>query len=168
MKAAAPGSHNIDLLSAKSDAGVPLTATATGGAMGISRTAGTSLQLVGEATSSNAKTDKALFSITMPATYVSGSNFTVSVDCLAAGTGTITGGSTTMTLAAYLESIGVETSLTVSAAQPILTTASVLTFTITGTTSILAGSQVLLEFAMLITSASGANTGNVNSVSYTA
>jgi len=158
--------HNLFLTDALSDAGIALTATATGGACGISRTAGTSLTLVGEVTSSNAKTDKATFLINLPGSYVAGSNFTVAVNCLAAGTGTLTAVSTTMTCNVYTEIAGVEALLTVSAAQPILITPSTLTFTVTGVAGMVAGSQVAIEFAMLITTSSGGNTGTINSVSY--
>lgn len=161
------GQNFLPLTAAKSDAGVALTATSTGGAVGIARTAGTSLTLVGEATSSNAKTDKAMWEFVLPQTYIAGADIPVTVNCNYAGSGTITAISTTMTVAAYTEANGVETALTVSAAQQIPATATNLTFTITGT-SLVPGQRLVIELVMLITTSSGANTGQVNKVSFTA
>jgi hypothetical protein len=167
LVAAASGNHLMALTDAKSDAGVPLTSTATGGAMGVSRTAGTSLVLVGEATSASAKTDKALFLFNLPSTYVAAGNFTVSVNCAATG-GTITAATTTMTVNAYTEVLGVETGLTVSAAQEIPATAATLTFTVTGVAGMAPGSQIAIELVMLVTTSASAGTGTVYSVSYSA
>lgn len=157
----------LALTSGKADTGAGLTATATGGAMGISRTAGTSLVLVGEATSSSAKTDKAVFEFNLPDSYVAGSNIVFSVNASVTGSGTLTGASTTMTPTLYTEVNGTETALTISAAQQIVAAGSTLAFTVTGT-GLVPGSHVTLELVMLITSASGANTGQVNAVSYVA
>lgn len=159
--------NSLSLTSAKSDAGVSLTATSTGGAMGVSRTAGTSLQLAGEATSGSAKTDKAMWEFVLPQTYAAGADIPVIVNCNYTGSGTITAVSTTMTVAAYTEVNGVETALTVSAAQQFTGTATNYTFTITGTT-LVAGQRLVIELVMLVTSASGANTGFVNRVSFKA
>ncbi len=159
----------LKLTDAKSDLGVPMTAAAgtPSGTVGISRTAGTSMLLVGEVTSSNAKTDKAVFETNLADTYIAGANIPVTVNCDYAGSGTVTAASTTMTVAAYTEINGVETALTVSAAQQIPALASVadLTFTITGT-GLVPGSHVVIELTMLVTTASGANTGQINSVAY--
>jgi hypothetical protein len=159
----------LALSSAKSDLGEAITATAgtPTGTVGISRTAGTSLQLVGETTSGNAKTNKALFEFDLPDSYVAGSDIALKANCNYSGSGTVTAASTTMTVTAYTEVNGVEAALTVSAAQRIPSTATDLTFTITGT-GLTPGAHVALELAMLVTSSSGANTGNINSVSYTA
>jgi hypothetical protein len=158
--------RNLPLTAAKSDAGVALTATATSGAVGVTRTAGTGLTLDGEATSGNAKTDKAVWEFNLPDSYVAGQNIAVTVNCNYSGAGTVTGASTTMTVAAYTESTaGAETALTVSAAQQMAATAGPLVFTITGT-GLVPGQRVALELVMLVTSSSGANTGHINSVSY--
>lgn len=162
-----PPARQLKITDAKSDAGVALTASATGGAMGVSRTAGTSLALVGEATSSSAKTDKAIWEIILPETYQPGAAVLVDVNCLATG-GTITAGSTTMTVAAYTELNGVETALTVSAAQQIPAVATDLIFTITASAAMLVGSRIVLELVMLVTTSVGAGTGQVNSVTFLA
>jgi hypothetical protein len=159
---AAPIRHLL-LSQALSDAGVGLTTTAGSGAMGISRTAGTSFVLVGETTSSSAVTDKVLWSITTPETYISGNNINVLINGNYSGTGTITAASTTLTVAAYSLVAGVETALTVSAAQRLPATATVLTFVITGTNLTPLG-VLLIELTMLVTSSSGANTGQINEV----
>lgn len=164
-----PQTRNLALTDAKADSGIPLTATAgtPTGAVGVSRTAGTSLQLVGEATSASAKTDKAFWEFDLPSTYVAGSNIPVIVNAIVTGSGTLTAASTTITVAAYTETGGVETALTVSAAQQFDKTGEVLTFAITGT-GLTPYQHVALEITMLVTSASGANTGALNSVAIVA
>lgn len=161
-----PISRPQPLTNGKSDAGVPMTAAAgtPTGTVGVSRTAGTSLTLVGEATSSSAKTDKVLFEFNIPDTYVTGTSIPVTVNASVSGSGTLTAASTTITLAAYSETDGVEAALTVSAAQQIVAAGSNLVFTVTPSTAIVAGRRMVLEITMLVTSSSGANTGVVNAV----
>ena len=156
------------LTDAKSDLGVPMTAAAgtPSGTVGVSRSAGTSLTLVGEATSgADNKTDKALFEFSLPDSYKAGSDISLVVNCNTTGT-VITAASTTMTVAFYTESNdGAETAGTVSAAQQIPATAGDLTFTITGT-GLVPGQHVAVELTMLVTTASGAAHGIINSVRY--
>lgn len=156
------------LTDGKSALGVPLTAAAgtPSGAVGVSRTAGTSLVLVGEATSGSAKTDKVMFELNTAATYIAGANIPIVVNANYTGGGTITAVSTTLTVLAYSEVAGVETALTVSAAQQFTGTAANYTFTVTGT-GLVVGSHIVVEVDMLVTSASGANTGQINSVALT-
>lgn len=154
----------LALTDAKSDAGIPLAVAAAAGAFGVSRTAGTSLFLIGEATSGNAKTDKAMWEFNLPTSYKPATDIPIVVNCNYAGVGTVTGASCTMTVQAYTEANGVETALTVSAAQQIPSTATNLTFTLTGT-NLTPGQRIVIELVMLITSASGANTGQVNRLS---
>lgn len=154
----------LPITSAKSDAGVGLTATATGGAMGVSRTAGTSLRLVGEATSASAVTDKAMWEFSLPDTYVAGAVIPVNANAAIGGTGTITAASCTLALAAYSEALGVETALTVTGGtQQIVAGGGTLSWNVAGT-GLVPGSHVALELTMLITTATGANTGQVNEV----
>lgn len=155
----------LPLTNAKSDAGVALTATATSGAMGVARTAGTSLTLVGEATSASAKTDKAMFEIVLADTYVAGANIPIIVNCNYTGSGTVTAASTTMTVNAYSEINGVETALTVSGAQQFTGTATDYTFTLTGT-NLTPGERIVIELVMLVTTSAGTATGQVNKVAY--
>lgn len=163
-----PIGRSVPLSDGKSDAGVPMTAAAgtPSGTVGISRTAGTSLQLVGEATSSSAKTDKVLFEIRVPDTYVApiGGTFPVTINAAVNGSGTLTAASTTITLAAYTETDGVEAALTVSAAQQIVAAGSNLVFNVTPTAAVAPGRRIVLELTMLVTTASGANTGVINAV----
>ncbi len=157
----------LALTNAKSDLGVPMTAAAgtPSGTVGVSRTAGTSLTLIGEATSgAAAKTDTALFEFNLPDSYVAGANIAVTVNCNTTGS-TITAASTTMTVAAYTEIAGAEAALTVSAAQQIPATAGNLVFTVTGT-GLTPGAHVAVELTMLVTTSAGAAHGIINSVSY--
>ncbi len=157
----------LALTNAKSDLGVPMTAAAgtPSGPVGVSRTAGTSLTLIGEATSgAAAKTDTALFEFNLPDSYVAGANIAVTVNCNTTGS-TITAASTTMTVAAYTEIAGAEAALTVSAAQQIPETAGNLVFTVTGT-GLTPGAHVAVELTVLVTTSAGAAHGIINSVSY--
>ena len=158
------------LTNGKSDLGVPMTAAAgtPSGTVGVSRTAGTSLVLVGEATSgAQAKTDKVIFETNLADSYVAGAAIPITVNCNYSGT-VVTGSSTTMTVTAYSEVNGVETALTVTAPASILipSTAANLTYSLAGT-GLSPGSHIVVELTMLVTSASGAVTGQINSVSLT-
>ena len=62
----------------------------------MSRAAGTSLVLVGETTSSNAKTDKALFETNLADSYIAGANIAVTLNANYAGSGTPTAATTTL------------------------------------------------------------------------
>lgn len=163
-----PAVRYLPLTGAKADTGVALTGTATGGAMGVSRTAGTSLVLVGEATSASAKTDKALWEFDLPDTYVSGSTVPIVVNANYTGGGTVTAASTTLTVNAYTEVNGVETALTgITAAQQFTGTATNYTFTIPAA-GLAIGTHLVVEIVMLVTTSAGAATGQINSVGFTA
>ena len=158
----------LRLTDAKSDLGVPLTASAgtPSGTVGVSRSAGTSLQLLGEATSANAKTDNALFEFDLPDSYVANANVAITVNCATNNTTDVTAASTTMTVNAYTEVNGAETALTVSAAQQIPGAATDLVFTLTGT-GLVPGAHISIELVMLVTTTSGGTAhGIINSVKY--
>lgn len=155
----------LALVEAKADTGVSLTATATGGAVGVKRTAGTSLTLDGETASSGAATDKAMWELNLPSTYVPGANIPVIVNANYTGAGTPTAATTTITVTAYTEVNGVEAALTVSAAQQFTGVAANYTFTITGT-GLVVGSHIVIEVTMLVTNAASTNVGHINSVAY--
>lgn len=156
----------LPLTSALSVAGIDLTATPGAGAFGITRTDGISIALTGEATSgAAAKTDQAIWEVNLSDSYVAGSNIALTVNCNTSGT-VITAASTTMTATAYSEYNGAETALTVSAAQQIPATAADLVFTITGT-GLTPGITVVVVLTMLVTTASGAAHGVINSVALT-
>lgn len=158
---------SLPLTAARADNGAVLTATATGGAMGISRTAGTSLALVGETPTASAATDKALWEILLPNTYVPGNNITVALDAVVTGAGTLTAASTTLAVAAYTEIAGVEAALTVTGSQQFGKTESTYTFTVTGT-NLVAGQRIVIEVTMVVTTSAGACTGNLKEVTVTA
>jgi hypothetical protein len=154
------------------DAGLPLaTVTASGTTPGIARTAGTSQYLTGVATSgAQTVTTKMLWNFNISASYVAGATIPVVVQCVVPTATDVTASTTTMTVAAYSVSpAGVETSLTVSAAQQIpITTAAALTFSVTGT-GLVGGQRMALELTMAVTTiAGGASNGEVLSVSYLA
>ncbi len=158
----------LRLTDAKADTGVPLTATAGSGVMGVSRTAGTSLQLAGEATSASAVTDKAMWEFDLPDTYTAGAAIPISVNCAISGSGTLTAASCTMALAAYSEANGVESALAVTGgAQQIVAAGGTLSWTIAGA-GLVPGAHVAVELTQVITSSLGANTGEVNAVWYVA
>lgn len=159
----------LSLTEGKSDLGVPMTAAAgtPTGTVGVARTAGTSLTLVGEATSSSAKTNKVIFEFNLPSTYVAGANIPVVVNANYTGSGTVTAASTTITAQLYTETNGVEAAVTTSAAQQFTGTATNYTYTVTGT-GLVAGQHVMLELTMLVTTSAGAATGQLNSVAYQA
>lgn len=170
LTAFTPPARYLRLSDAKSDLGVPLTAAAgtPSGTVGISRTAGTSMTLVGEATSSSAKTNKAVWELNLPDTYNAGVAIPVDINASISGTGTLTAASCTVTLTAYSEVNGVEAALSVTGgAQQMVPAGSDLLWTVAGT-GLVPGSHVALEAAMLVTSSSGANTGAINSISFTA
>lgn len=169
-----PATRRLKLTDAKSDVGVALTASAGSGAMGVSRTAGTSLTLAGETTSSSAKTDKAMWEFTLPDTYVTGAAITIASEANYTGGGTVTAAATTLTMNAYSETdAGVEAAITVTGgAQQFTGTNATYTWSISAVNaaaaSLAAGVRVVLEMVMLVTTSSGGATGQVNSVSYTA
>jgi hypothetical protein len=167
----APAARYLPLTDVKTAAGLPLaTGTAATTLPGIARTAGTSMYLTGAATSgATPATTNMLWEFDLPTTYVAGAAIPVGVNCVVPVATDVTAASTTMTVLAYTEVNGVETALTVSAAQQIpITTAATLTFSITGT-GLVPGAHIVLELTMLVTTTSGgASSGQVNSVGITA
>ncbi len=172
IQGAAPAVRYLPITDVHSITGLPLlTATAATTLPGIARTAGTSAYLTGVATADTTPATTAMmWELDLPDTYVAASNIPVLINCVVPVATFVTAASTTMTVAAYsVSAAGVETALTVSAAQQIaLTTASTLTFTITGT-PLVRGSRIVLSLTALVTTtAGGASSVRVNSVGYTA
>jgi hypothetical protein len=161
--------RRIPLTDAKSDLGVPLTVTAVSGAMGITRVAGSSLQLVGEVASAGSNTtDKAFFEIVLPDTYVAGANISAIVDVSVLGSGTVNATATMVSLAAYTYSNGVETAVSVTpTSQQVSGTAVDYTFVINGG-SIVSESRMGLETTLVMHPSSGVITGTINKVEYVA
>ena len=159
----------LALADARLDSGVISTAT-TGSstAYGTARTAGTSYALIGAATSSSAVTTKAMWETNVASTYVSGATIPVVVNANYTGTGTITGASTTLTVTAYTEVGGVETAISgITAAQQFTGTATNYTFNIPTSAGLVVGQHIVVEVTMLVTTASGANTGQLNAIGLT-
>ena len=161
--------RNLSLTDARFDSGITGAASgASGTGFNIARTAGTSYSLTGVATSSSAVTTKVMWETNVASTYASGTAIPVVVNANYTGSGTITGASTTLTVAAYTEIGGVETALTgITAAQPFTGTAAAYTFNIPSTAGLAAGQHITIEVTMLVTSASGANTGQINGIGVT-
>lgn len=155
----------IKLAEFKNITGAALGAAAAAGVLGYTVTLGTAYFLVGEATSSSAKTDTGMVEIVLPQNYVDGQPIALKVNANYTGSGTVTAASCSVTAAAYLlaDAGTMGASLIATAAQLITATAQDLSFVITGT-SLKPGARLLLELSLLVTSASGANTGQVNSV----
>lgn len=159
----------LPLTDGHSALGVPFTATPGTPAttLGITRTAGTSMVLTGETTSSSAKTNSAIWEFNLPSTYVAGANIPVVINTGYTGGGTVTAASTTIAAQMYSESAtGAETTITTSAAQQISGTVAPYTFTVTGT-GLVPGQHVVLQVTLLVTTSAGGATGTVNSVAYT-
>lgn len=168
LEALSTPDRQLMLVNAKDATGVGLTATAGSGNMGIARTAGTSLTLVGEATSGNAKTNAATFFTNLPDSYTVGDAVTVKANAIVSGAGTLTAASTTLEVAANSVSKGVEAALVVTGgAQQVGKTAADLTWSI-ASTGLAPGSQIALIATFIVTSSSGANTGTINSMAISA
>jgi len=161
--------HWLSLTDARFDSGITGAASgASGTGFNIARTAGTSYDLTGVATSSSAVTTKFLFETDVASTYVAGSAIPVVVNANYTGSGTITAASTTLTLNAYTEVGGVETAITgITAAQQFNSTPANYTFNIPSTAGLVPGQHIALELVMLVTTASGANTGQLNAIGHT-
>ena len=159
----------LSLTDFRFDAGtIPATSGASTTGFNISRTAGTSYALTGVATSSSAITTKFLAETNVASTYVAGTAIPVVINANYTGSGTITAASTTLTLNAYTEVGGVETAITgITAAQQFTGTAANYTFNIPSTAGLVAGQHIAIELVMLVTTSSGANTGQLNSVGLT-
>lgn len=143
------------------------SATGTSTAFGIARTAGTSYDLVGAATSSSAVTTKAIVELTISSTFTAGA-VPVTVNVNYTGSGTITAASTTINMAAYTEEGGVEaaiTGVTPASAQQITGTATGYVFTIPASAALTPGKHINLEFTMVVTTSAGAATGQINGAS---
>lgn len=155
----------LPLLEAKNVDGTTLSASASSGKFGLTVTPGTSEYLLTEAANSNTKTDVAIWEVVLPATYIAGSDITVTASTLyTLGSGTV--GTHTLGFAAYLcADAGTQGStLIATAAQTVPATVGDVTFTITGTT-LTAGARLMLTATLIIQDTGGSNiTARVNSV----
>ena len=159
----------LDLSGARLDSGIISTsATGSSTAFGIARTAGTSYALIGAATSSSGVTTKAMWEVRVASTYVAGSIIPVVLNANYTGSGTVTAGSTTLTVTAYTEVGGVETAISgITAAQQFTGTAANYTFNIPTSAGLVAGQHIVVEVTMLVTTSAGAATGQINAIGLT-
>lgn len=158
----------LSLTDGKTDTGVSMTATPSSANFGVSRTAGTSLVLTMNANSSNAVTNKVLWQLNLPATYVAGANINVVCNVNYSATGTVTAATTTVGVAAYTETNGTEAAIAgITAAQQFTATATNYTFVVPGT-GLVVGQPLTFEITELVTTSAGAATGVLNACYYTA
>lgn len=152
----------LHLLDARNSDGSAIVHTSpSSGNFLIAPTLGTSLYLQGESAENDTKTDSAIWEITLPQTYIAGSNIAVTVNgkyVNSAGTSL----TTTVAAAAYLltDAGAMGSTLIATSAQNLTTSAAGYAFTITGTT-LAPGARVLLKVTTAITE--GGNTGTVYS-----
>lgn len=155
---------SFPLLTFKNSDGTTLAATAASGKFGLAITAGTSEDLISEAANSNTKTDVASNEVTIPASYATGANITLTCNTqYTLGSGTV--GTHTLAAAAYLvANAGTQgATLIATAAQTIPAAAGEVNFTITGST-LSPGSRLFLTYTVVIQDTGGSNiTAQVNS-----
>lgn len=145
------GFMNLPLTSALSAAGVPITATPTGGAFGVTQTLGTSTVLKTEAAKSSTVTDVASFGVTLPASFPAGEDLTLTATAiLVPGASTVT--TKTVDASAYLmASDGTSSAdLVTTAAQTISASSGDYSFTIAGDT-LTPGAVLMVSTTMVIT-----------------
>jgi hypothetical protein len=145
--------------------GTPLAATASAGKFGLSCTLGTLFALLGEAATSNTKTDVALVEAAVPAGYIAGNTITATVNAQLNGTGTP--GTKTVLLGAYKVSPNgvMSANLVTASAQAITAAAADYAFPIPAG-SVNPGDRLLLSVTAVTQETGGTNsiTTQVNSV----
>jgi len=161
----------LPLLNWRLSSGQPLPAAASSAIFGLSYVPATAVKLLGEATSSDSKTDYAAYTLVVPNTYVSALNFNLIVNCHFTSSGTST--SSTIALAAYkLTSAGLVTSsenLVLTTAQTITSSAADYTFAINGAPSsgnLSGGTSLSVLLTGVCATSSGSNTFQINSIRY--
>lgn len=157
------GTYAIPLTSFKNDDGSSLAAAAASGKFGVSNTTGTSLALLSEAASNNAKTDTAGCEVLIPQFYKAASDISVVVN---AGYTVSSGSVATHTVAGSLYRIaadGTEGSDLIGTTSTLSTTAATsYTLTATGTT-LNPGDRAWLKLVGVV-GGTGGGTLNINSV----
>ena len=171
--AVAPPAHLLRLTKAKTTTGIPVNGSAPSGGFLIARTAGTSMNLQSETTSTSTVTDVVMFEFTLPDTYVAGAALPVIVNANYTGAGTLTAGFPTLSMTcSTFTAAGAQNAAQSVAAQVIGSSAAAYTFTVTAAQAVnngmAPGSRVMLVFTGIVNSASGSNTLVINSVRYTA
>lgn len=151
--------------------GQPLPAVASSAILGLNCVPGSSLTLIGEATSSGTNTDYAITEIVLPPGYLVGSPFNIVVNAQWTSSGTTS--STTVVPVVYkTPNTGVQVSsenLTLTSAKTITSSAADYTFLINGNPSsgaLTPGSRLLLELKVATVGNVGSNTTWINSVRY--
>lgn len=157
----------LSLTQAKSATGVPLTATATGGAFGVSNTLGTQIRLLSEVANSSTVSDTAVWEASLPPSLVNGQGVTITTDAqITLGSGTLT--TETIVVSAYLMTAAGQASGNLVASGGTITLAGTVAATydtvLTGTSLVANGRLVISEVMRLVESSGNAVTGQINSV----
>jgi hypothetical protein len=154
----------LGLTSSRNKDGTVITATPGSGLFSVSSTVGSTLDLIGQNAKSATITSDAIWEWATPPTYIAGQNLTVTVNAVAAGTGT--NGASTIGVSAYgINNTGTFTSNIGPATQSLGTVAADYAFVITGT-SLTATEKLLFDLQTKVIENGGANNLNaqINSI----
>jgi hypothetical protein len=154
----------MNLLSVRNSDGSTLAAAASSGKFGAAISLGTSFALASESANNNTKTDIGLLEYYIPASYIAGTNLTVTVNASITGSGTLT--TKTAQIKAYKTAANGTQSADISATGATAMTAAGadIAFTITGAT-LNPGDKLVLSLTTVLTeTASSGMVANINSI----
>lgn len=157
----------LPLLNFKTSSGVALPAAASSGIFGLNCVLGTGITLLGEATSSNSKTDNACVEFDLPFSYQTGSPFAVVVNCNYTSSGTTTSSTIVPVVYGVVNDSTQTANLVLTSAQTVTSSAADYTFTVNGAPSsgnLTAGTHIIVEITGVTATSSGSNTMQINSV----
>ena len=154
----------LGLTSSRNKDGTVITATPGSGLFSVSSTVGSTLTLIGQNSKSATITSDSIWEWSTPPAYIAGQNLTVTVNAVAAGTGT--NGASTIGVTAYsINNSGTFSGNIGPATQNLGTVAADYAFVITGT-SLIASEKVLLDLQTKAIETGGSNNLNaqINSI----
>ena len=154
----------LGLTSSRNKDGTVITATPGSGLFSVSSTVGSTLTLIGQNSKSATITSDSIWEWSTPPAYIAGQNLTVTVNAVAAGTGT--NGASTIGVTAYsINNTGTFSANIGPATQNLGTVAADYAFVITGT-SLVASEKVLLDLQTKAIETGGSNNLNaqINSI----
>lgn len=157
--------NRLNLMDGRNTNGTVLDATGSATNFAISSTVGTSLRLLGASATGLTRTNTAIYSATLPGTYIPGRDVTLTVNANRTGTGTA--GTNTVDVQVYrVASDGTQgADLVTTAAQAITATAADYSFIVTGT-GLVAGDRLLVQVVTVMQETGAVNplTAQVNSI----
>lgn len=157
--------YRLNLMDGRNTNGTALDATGSATNFAISSTPGTSLRLLGASATGLTRTNTAIYSVTLPSSYIPGRDITLTVNAARTGTGTV--GTNTVDFQAYrVATDGTQgADIVTTAAQTISATATDYTFTVTGT-GLVAGDRLLVQLVTVMQETGAVNplTAQVNSI----